>query len=160
MIWLLFPGIFLILVIWHFYFKKFWSKNVSVQLNFKEHYVYAGEQAHMTEQIENRKRLPLPATEIGFSISKYLVFQNMENASISDYTYKQDIYALSGFQRITRPMTIDCKNVAIMMFMKSTAGHLHFFISFFIPHNLKQIHIYTFMPNVQMSTVSPLPVNR
>lgn len=109
MIWLLFPGIFLILVIWHFYFKKFWSKNVSVQLNFKEHYVYAGEQAHMTEQIENRKRLPLPATEIGFSISKYLVFQNMENASISDYTYKQDIYALSGFQRITRPMTIDCK---------------------------------------------------
>lgn len=109
MIWLLFPGMLVIVFIWHFYFKKFWSKDLSVRLNFKEHYVYAGEQAHMTEMIENRKRLALPAVEIGFSISKYLVFQNMENATISDYTYKQDIYALSGFQRITRPMTIDCK---------------------------------------------------
>lgn len=109
MIWLFFPCIAVIIFIWHFYFKKQWSKDLSVQLNFKEHYVYAGEQAHMTEKIENRKRLSLPAVEIGFSISKYLVFQNMENATISDYTYKQDIYALSGFQRITRPMTIDCK---------------------------------------------------
>ena len=109
MILLLFPGIFIIVLIWHFYFKKCWKKGVDVRLNFKEHYVYAGEQAHMTEQIENRKRLPLPAAEIGFSISKNLVFHNMENASVSDYTYKQDIYALSGFQRITRPMTIECK---------------------------------------------------
>lgn len=109
MILLLFPCIFLVLVAWHFYFKHAWSKELYVRLNFDEISVYAGDDAHITEVIENRKILPLPVAQIAFSISKNLVFSTMENTAVSDYTYKQDIYALSGRQRITRKLTVSCR---------------------------------------------------
>lgn len=108
MISLFFLGIFIFVFLWDFYFRKHWHKHLEVSLDFVQDYVYAGEQAQMTERIENRKRMMLPILEVAFHIRRELVFSDFENTSVSDYTYKRDIFALMGRQRVIRTLTLDC----------------------------------------------------
>ena len=51
------------------------------------------EQATLTEVIENRKLLPLAYLNVKFQVSRNLVFQNMENTSVSDFNYKNDVFS-------------------------------------------------------------------
>lgn len=106
-------AILLIVLIWSIYYKKNWSKNISVRLWFEEGYVYAGEQAHLIEEIENRKKMPVPVLEVGFHCKRELDFQTADNASVSDYIYKRDIFSILGMQRITRHITLDCRKRGI-----------------------------------------------
>ncbi|MBD5451738.1 MAG: DUF58 domain-containing protein, partial [Lachnospiraceae bacterium] len=71
--------------------------------------LYAGGQTKLYEVIENRKRTPLPVLEVGFHTKKELDFTDTENASVSDYIYKRDVFAVLGRQRITREIVVDCK---------------------------------------------------
>lgn len=84
-------------------------KGLQCMLWFVEDYVYVGGQAHIIEQIENRKRMPVPVLEIAFRMDKGVVFAQMENTLVSDYIYKRDIFSLLGNQRIKREVTMDCQ---------------------------------------------------
>lgn len=108
MIGIFFIGLALCFFCWNFYYKRNWEKEISVHIQFLESFVYESQQAHMKERIENRKKLPLPIFEVAFRIPKQLLFLDMENTNVSDYTYKRDIYALMGKQRITRTLTLEC----------------------------------------------------
>ena len=108
MISLFILGLLFLLISWNLYYATYWKKNLVVSLNFLQDYVYAGEQAQMTEQIENRKKLPLPVLEVSFHADKKLSFLDCENTNVSDYVYKRDIFALLGHQRITRKLAIHC----------------------------------------------------
>lgn len=108
MISLFFLGFLLLAVLWNLYYARHWNKNLMVTLNFLQDFVYAGDQAEMTEQIENRKKLVLPILEVSFHMDKRLAFHDCENTSVSDFTYKRDIFALLGNQRITRKLTLNC----------------------------------------------------
>lgn len=108
MISLFFLGFLLLALLWNQYYTKHWHKNLMITLNFLQEFVYAGDQAEMTEQIENRKRLVLPVLEVAFHVDKKLAFHDCENTSVSDFTYKRDIFALLGNQRVTRKLTLNC----------------------------------------------------
>lgn len=108
MISIFFFGMALLLLGWNVYFAFYWDKNIVVSLRFLQQFVYAGEQAQMTECVENGKKLPLPILEVAFHVDKGLVFQDCENTNVSDYTYKRDIFALLGNQRITRRLALHC----------------------------------------------------
>ncbi len=108
MISLFFAGIFLVCLVWELYFGRHWYRNMEVCLHFVQDYVYAGGQAQLEERIGNRKKLLLPVLEVAFHIRRELVFSDYENTNVSDYTYKRDIFALLGNQRITRTLTVDC----------------------------------------------------
>lgn len=108
MISLFFLGFLLLAMLWNQYYAKHWHKNLMITLNFLQEFVYAGDQAEMTEQIENRKRLVLPVLEVAFHVDKKLAFHDCENTSVSDFTYKRDIFALLGNQRVTRKLTLNC----------------------------------------------------
>ena len=108
MISLFILGLLLLVILWNMYYAKHWNNNLTVSLNFLQNYVYTGEQAQMTEQIENRKRLMLPVLEVSFHIDKKLSFLDCENTNVSDFVYKRDIFALLGNQRVTRKLTLDC----------------------------------------------------
>ena len=110
MISLFILGLLLLFISWNLYYAAHWKKNLTVSLNFLQDYVYAGEQAQMTEQIENSKKLPLPVLEVSFRADKKLSFLDCENTNVSDFVYKRDIFALLGHQRITRKLTLHCKN--------------------------------------------------
>ena len=109
MIIILLIGISLAMFIWQAIYSAWWKRELAVTLSFKQPFVYAGEQAELTEIVENRKWLPVSPVEIRFQTKKGLCFQEMENASISDFVYKRDIFALLGHQRITRKLGVDCR---------------------------------------------------
>ena len=96
------------MILWNRYYATHWNRNLNVTLNFLQNYAYAGEQAQMTEQIENRKRLMLPVLEVAFHMDRRLTFHDCENTHESDYVYKRDLLALLGNQRVTRTLTLDC----------------------------------------------------
>lgn len=119
MIGLFFLGFLLLSFLWNLYYAAHWRKNLAVTLNFVQNFVYAGEQAELTEQIENRKKLVLPVLEVSFHIDKSLTFLDCENTNISDHTYKRDIFALLGNQRITRKLTLCCSKRGYYQINKS-----------------------------------------
>ena len=108
MISLFILGLLLLIFLWNLYYASRWNKNLTVSLNFVQNYVYAGDQAQMTEQIENRKKLMLPVLEVAFHMDRRLSFHDSENTNVSDFVYKRDIFALLGNQRVIRKLTLDC----------------------------------------------------
>ena len=102
-------GIAAVGVLWELYYKKIWIREVDVKLWFDTDALYEGGQTKLYEVIENRKRTPLPVLEVGFHTKKELDFKDTENASVSDYIYKRDVFAVLGRQRITREIVVDCK---------------------------------------------------
>ena len=106
---LLLLGIAAVGVLWELYYKNIWIRGVDVKLWFATDALYAGGQTKLYEVIENRKRTPLPVLEVGFHTKKELDFTDTENASVSDYIYKRDVFAVLGRQRITREIAVDCK---------------------------------------------------
>ncbi len=93
----------------NYLYRKFWDKGLSVQIHFQEKPVLEGEEAHLTEVIENRKYLPLSYLNVKFKISRHLQFQTMENTTTSDWNYKNDIFSVLFHQRITRTLAFECK---------------------------------------------------
>ena len=85
-------------------FKHQWNKNLDVLIRFDRDYVFCGDNANLVETIVNNKYLPLPVLEVGFDMSRFLVFSSEENSSVSDMTYRRDIFTASVKQRITRTL--------------------------------------------------------
>ncbi|MDE7282088.1 MAG: DUF58 domain-containing protein, partial [Lachnospiraceae bacterium] len=108
MIIFLLLGILIMGVLWEKYYRRQWSKNVLVKLWFESAYVYAGQETKLYEVIENRKNIPIPVLEVEFRTKKELDFRNSDNANVSDYIYKRDVYAILGRQKITREIPVKC----------------------------------------------------
>lgn len=106
---LLLAGAALIYLLQNRMYRKYWDKGLSVSIRFQDKPVLEGEDAQLTEVIENRKLLPLSYLNVKFKISRFLEFQNMENTSTSDWIYKSDIFSVLFHQRITRNLTFRCK---------------------------------------------------
>lgn len=104
----LFVGIVLVTTIWTIYYKNNWSKSISVSLEFEQKSVYENEQAGLLESITNKKKLPVPILEAAIQMDKELVFEDMKNARISDFTNKRDVFSMLGYQKITRRLMVDC----------------------------------------------------
>lgn len=84
------------------YFEKNWNRRLRVEIRFQQEPVVQGEQGFLTEIIENDKHLFLPALQAGFAVSRNLSFGQEENTSVSDQSYKRDIFSVAGRQRIIR----------------------------------------------------------
>ena len=89
------------------YYEKNWNKRLKVEIRFQPEPVFQGEQGFLTETIENDKRLFLPALQAGFAVSRNLSFGQEENTSVSDQSYKRDIFSVAGRQRIIRQVPFE-----------------------------------------------------
>ncbi|MBD5518936.1 MAG: DUF58 domain-containing protein [Lachnospiraceae bacterium] len=108
MILFLLLGVLLVGVLWMFYYKWQWDKEIVVKLWFASAYVYAGQETKFYEVIENRKAVPLPVMEVRFRTKRELDFSNTYNTVVSDHIYKRDIFAILGRQKITREIPVKC----------------------------------------------------
>ena len=75
-------------------FRRLWDENLTVQISFDRDYMFCGEEANLVETIVNNKYLPLPVLEVGFDMSRWVVFQDEENSTVSsaeqgDGTYQE-----------------------------------------------------------------------
>lgn len=109
MIIILLISIVVCMAAWQIGYFLLWKKEFFVTLSFGQPYVYAGEDAELIEVVENHKKLPVSPVEIGFRMRKGILFKDMENASVSDFVYKRDIFSLLGNQRIIRKLNVQCQ---------------------------------------------------
>lgn len=92
-------------------YAKCWYRRLRVRAEFSDAYAYEGDTAFLQEEIINDKLLPLPALEVWLSLSRNLVFSDeaRQNASISDMTYRRDVFSLLFYQRIVRKLSFVCQ---------------------------------------------------
>lgn len=89
-------------------YDRFWDKGLTCDLSFQGEYGVEDETAVLTEVLTNRKLLPMPVVEIDFHMDRRLQFSDGQNASLSDQSYRRDVFALSVNQRITRTLEFQC----------------------------------------------------
>ena len=83
-------------------YEYFWGKNLSAEVVFMEHAITEGEIGRLQETIVNAKLLPLPMIRVKFEIDRSLQFEEEGNISVSDKCYKNDIFSIMLYQKITR----------------------------------------------------------
>ncbi len=90
-------------------YKKLWDKGLDIDIRFQERSAFEGEKGTLMEILENRNFLPLPFLHAKFEIGSGLVFENGENVSTSDRNYKNDIFSVLFYQRVTRRLPFVCR---------------------------------------------------
>ena len=85
-------------------YQKNWQKNLKIQVSFQDSAIYEGEESTLKEVVVNDKLLPIPALELGISMSRNLEFDReaKANASITDQSYKRDVLFVPCFHRADR----------------------------------------------------------
>ncbi len=106
--WLFFLliSIFILWFLQNRLFQKYWSKGLSVFLQFQDSYIFEEETSALKEIVTNDKLLPLAAISVRLSMDRNLAFLRdaSENSDISDQTYKRDIFSFLFHQQITRTL--------------------------------------------------------
>lgn len=91
------------------FYENYWNRGLEASVAFQEKPLREGEEGGLTEVIENRKNLPLPLLLVGFGVSRSLEFAKEENASVSDKSYKRDVFSVMGNQRLIRQVPFTAK---------------------------------------------------
>lgn len=89
-------------------YREFWKKGVSVTLSFGDEMVEAGADAALLEVVENRKWLPLATLKVKFQCSRCLKFADTDNSAVTDMYYRNDLFSVMPYQRITRTHRLSC----------------------------------------------------
>ena len=91
-------------------YKKRWFYGLKTDAFFKVSEAMAGDEATLTEVIENRKGLPLPMVKVKLQLSRKLEFTETNSAKVSDYFYRTDIYAIGANPKVTRTINFTCRH--------------------------------------------------
>jgi uncharacterized protein (DUF58 family) len=90
-------------------YSKNWNKKLGVTLRFQEENACEGGEAYITETIRNEKWLPVPLLHVKFQTDRACDFHQGENASVSDMTYKNDIFSLESYSQVKRTIPFTCR---------------------------------------------------
>lgn len=87
-------------------YNRLWTRNLTVNLVFSARTGVEGHTINMTEVITSAKALPLPWLTVKFQVSRYLVFPDKLHATVTDDYYREDLFSLGMYQRISRTLQI------------------------------------------------------
>lgn len=99
----------IVYLIYNFIYSKLWNKNLLVELYFEKDTCVCGESSFLYEVVSNLKVLPISILRVRFYVSKYLDFGDGQNVSVSDKSYKNDIFSVMFYQRIKRKTAFTCR---------------------------------------------------
>ena len=88
-------------------YKKLWDKGLDIRIRFLTHAAHEGGSGVLEERLENRNFLPLPFLHAKFESGSGLNFHETENISTSDMNYKNDIFSVLFYQRVTRRLDFE-----------------------------------------------------
>lgn len=119
-------------------YQKNWQKNLKIQVSFQDSAIYEGEESTLKEVVVNDKLLPIPALELGISMSRNLEFDReaKANASITDQSYKRDVFSFLFHQQITRTLSFQAKKRG---FYEITGAHAVAYDLFFPGGSLQRL---------------------
>ncbi|MBQ2473060.1 MAG: DUF58 domain-containing protein [Lachnospira sp.] len=90
-------------------YRKNWSKNLKMNLNFESRNVIRGDSTNLVLTVSNAKKLPLAMINTKFQLDKSLYFTDIDtNSTTTDRTYRNDVFSLGPNQKITRRIPIKC----------------------------------------------------
>ncbi len=90
-------------------YGRLWTRRLSADLHFSTDAVVCGEQVELVEVITNDKWLPIPFVNVKLQMDRSLHFDgDASNSNVTDKAYKNDVFSLLFFQRITRRVPITC----------------------------------------------------
>lgn len=90
-------------------YSHFWDRGLSAKIRFARPEIGEGENCELKEVIINKKLLPIPMLHVKFQTDRNLEFQGEKNMSVSDKCYKNDIFSLMMYQKITRTLGFTAK---------------------------------------------------
>lgn len=90
-------------------YRHLWIRNLTVDLKFSAKTGIEGSSVWLTEVISSRKALPLPWLTVKFQVSRYLAFPDNLHASVTDDYYREDLFSLAMYQRISRTLRVNLK---------------------------------------------------
>lgn len=89
-------------------YDRFWSRGTEAEIRFQDDAAVEGETGYLQETVTNRKFLPLPALHVKFQIDRNLKFLTGENTAVTDQTYRNDVFSVLPWQKITRTLQFSC----------------------------------------------------
>lgn len=95
---------FLIFVLEKELYKRLWNRHLQVSVAFAGKSLVEGEKSELKEIIENRKRLPISMLKVKFQTDRHLVFEDAKGSRTTDRFYRNDVFHISGGERITRTL--------------------------------------------------------
>jgi len=105
-------GIFLAILLAFFLIRLLYRRStlhkLGVEVSFSASRATEGAKLTLTTVLTNSKWLPLPWVAVKLHMSRHLLFDDMENAQISDQYYRNDLYSILMRQRITRRLSFVC----------------------------------------------------
>jgi uncharacterized protein (DUF58 family) len=101
-------AVFFILLIWlqRLIYSRFWQRNLEIELRFSTPTGVEGNSIMLIERLTSRKILPLPWLTVKFQVSRNLVFPDKIHAAVTDYYYREDLFSLGMYQRISRSLPV------------------------------------------------------
>ncbi|RCW74708.1 DUF58 domain-containing protein [Saliterribacillus persicus] len=83
-------------------------KRIEYKRTFKQDNAFVGDTIEMTDEITNRKLLPVPWLRLESKISPNLIFQSSQQETEGD-TFHRTLFSLLPYQKITRRHQLTCK---------------------------------------------------
>ena len=90
------------------FYRRYWSKGLGASMAFEKDVVYEGQDNHLIEIIENRKKLPVPILQVKFSITRTFLFEKQNKGNVTDKYYRSEFFTVMPWQKITRTYPITC----------------------------------------------------
>lgn len=85
-------------------YKRFWRRNLHVNISFAKNYIFQGETSALVEVVENRKRLPLSMLKVKFKTDRHLIFDSEKGSRTTDQFYRNDVFRIGGGEKVTRTL--------------------------------------------------------
>lgn len=85
-------------------YKRLWHRHLTVSIAFTRDHIFQGEQGELKEIVENKKRLPLSMLKVKFRTDRHLDFDQGKGSRTTDQFYRNDIFRVSGGERVTRTL--------------------------------------------------------
>ena len=106
-------GIFLAVLLSFFIIRMLYRraglKKLEIQVSYSRPRATEGASLFITTVLTNAMWLPLPWVSVKLKMSKHLNFADMENAQVTDFFYRNDLYNILMRQRITRRLGFVCE---------------------------------------------------
>ncbi len=104
------------------YYLKHALEKMDIDVRFSKNVAGYGDTIEVIERAQNNKKLPLPFLILKFEVPVAIRFNDMENTSISDNYYREDMLTMRGRSRHTRTIKATCRKRGYYEFTRVTAS--------------------------------------
>lgn len=126
-------------------YERFWNRGLTADISFQSAPAVCGGEAFLIETVVNAKFLPISILRVKFRIGRELEFVTGENSAVSDYTYRNDVFSVFPYQKITRKLALACRKRGYYEINSlDLVSHDLFFCGHFIESKPLASHLYVY----------------